>query len=181
MQIVYYVAMSLDGRIAGPDHDLAFLQTLAGGIDAYGYEDFFAEIDGLVLGAGTYEFMTQHSWPYGDLPTWLVTHRDDLPDIEGANLRRFSGEVRDLVRELEETGLERVWLIGGGNLAAQFLEADRLDELILTLAPSFVGRGPALADGEFPLRRFRLVSVDRPEGTDGVSLRYERADDRSLD
>jgi dihydrofolate reductase len=179
MRIVYYAAASLDGRIAGPNHDLTFLQTLAGGVGAYGYDEFFAEIDGLVMGAGTYEFMTKHSWPYGDLPTWLVTHRDDLPDIEGANLRRFSGDVRELVRELEEAGLERVWLIGGGNLAAQFLQADRLDEVILTVAPTFLGRGPALADGDFPLRRFRLVSVRRPEGTDGVTLEYER--NRALD
>ena len=70
--------------------------------------------------------------------------------------------------------MERVWLIGGGNLAGQFLAADRLDELILTLAPTFVGRGPALADGTFPLRRFRLVSVGRAEDTEGVSLEYER-------
>ena len=179
MRIVYYAAASLDGRIAGPGHDLAFLQTLAGGVSAYGYDEFFAEIDGLVLGAGTYEFMTKHSWPYGDLPTWLATHRDDLPDIEGAKVHRFSGDVRELVRELDESGLERVWLVGGGNLAAQFLHADRLDEVILTVAPTFLGRGPALADGDLPLRRFRLVSVRRPEGTDGVTLEYER--DRALD
>jgi dihydrofolate reductase len=175
MRVVYNVAASLDGRISGPDHDLAFLETLSSDAGDHGYEDFFAEIDGLVMGARTYEFMTQHSWPYGDRPTWLVTHRDDLPDIEGANLRRFAGDVRELVRELEDAGLQRVWLIGGGNLAGQFLEADRLDELILTLAPTFVGRGPALADGELPLRRFRLVSVDRAWDTEGVSLRFERA------
>jgi dihydrofolate reductase len=175
MRIVYYVAASLDGRISGPDHDLAFLETLSTDAGDHGYADFFAEIDGLVVGASTYEFMTRHSWPYGDRPTWLVTHRDGLPDIEGANLRRFAGDVRDLVRELEDAGLERVWLIGGGNLAAQFLAADRLDELILTLAPTLVGSGPALADGELPLRRFRLVSVGRAEDTDGVSLRFERA------
>lgn len=175
MRVVYYVAASLDGRISGPEHDLAFLETLSTDGGDHGYADFFAEIDGLVMGASTYEFMTRHSWPYGDRPTWLVTHRDDLPDIEGANLRRFAGDVRDLVRELEGEGLARVWLIGGGNLAAQFLAADRLDELILTLAPTFVGRGPALADGELPFRRFRLVSVGRAEDTDGVSLRFELA------
>jgi dihydrofolate reductase len=175
MRIVYYVAASLDGRISGPDHDLTFLETLSTDAGDHGYAEFFAEIDGLVMGASTYEFITRHSWPYGDRPTWLVTHRDDLPDIEGVNLRRFAGDVRDLVRELEDAGLERVWLIGGGNLAAQFLAADRVDELILTLAPTFVGRGPALADGSLPLRRFRLVSVGRAEDTDGVSLRLERA------
>jgi hypothetical protein len=31
MRVVYYLAASLDGRIAGPDHDLPFVQTLSGG------------------------------------------------------------------------------------------------------------------------------------------------------
>lgn len=174
MRIVYYVAASLDGRIAGPDHDLAFLETLSTDAGDHRYAEFLEGIDGLVTGASTYEFMTAYPWSYGERPLWLVTNRDDLPGIEGADIRRFAGEVRDLVRELQGAGLERVWLIGGGNLAGQFLAADRLDELILTLAPTFVGRGPALADGTFPLRRFRLVSVGRAEDTEGVSLKYER-------
>lgn len=177
MRIVYYVAASLDGRIAGPDHDLDFLETLSTEAGDHGYADFLADIDGLVTGASTYEFMTAHSWPYGDRPCWLVTHRDDLPDIEGADIRRFAGDVHGLIAELEAAGLRRVWLLGGGNLAGQFLEADRLDELIVTVAPTFVGRGPSLADGELPLRRYRLVGLERAEDTEGVSLRYERDSD----
>jgi dihydrofolate reductase len=104
----------------------------------------------------------------------VLTHREEVPAVEGAEMHLFSGEVGDLVRELEEAGLQRVWVIGGGNVVGQFLAADRLDELIVTLAPTFVGRGPSLADGEFPMRRFHLVRVDRAEGDDGVTLRYER-------
>jgi dihydrofolate reductase len=91
----------------------------------------------------------------------------------------FSGEVSDLLEELEAAGLERVWVIGGGNVVGQFLAVDRVDEVIITVAPTFLGRGPALADGEFPLRRYRLLSVTNREGDNGVMLRYER--DRSLD
>ena len=108
MRIVYYVAASLDGRIAGPDHDLAFLETLSTDAGDHGYAEFLEGIDGLVTGASTYEFMTAYQWSYGERPLWLVTNRDDLPGIEGADIRRFAGEVRDLVRELEGAGLERV-------------------------------------------------------------------------
>ncbi|HSE81778.1 MAG TPA: dihydrofolate reductase family protein [Gaiellaceae bacterium] len=177
MRVVYYLAASLDGRIAGPEHDLAFLQTLSGGPSGYGYDEFIAEIDGLVVGASSWDFMKDYSWTYGDRPVWVVTHRDDAPTIEGAAMHVFSGDIADLVRELESAGLQRVWVIGGGNVVGQFLAADRLDEVIITLAPTFVGRGPAVADGEFPLRRFRLVAVEHREGDDGVQLRYER--DRS--
>jgi dihydrofolate reductase len=175
MRTAYYVAMSLDGRIAGPDHDLAFLQTLGAGPSGYGYDEFIADIDGLVVGASTWEFMKDHEWAYGDRPAWLLTHNPEPPAIAGADTHAFSGEVADLVAELEAAGLERVWVIGGGNVIGQFLAADRLDELVVTIAPTFLGQGPALADGEFPLRRYRLLSADRVEGDDGVILRYERA------
>lgn len=65
------------------------------------------------------------------------------------------------------------WLVGGGHLAGQLLADDLLDELFLTVAPTLVGRGPALADGDFPLRRFTLTELER-FGDDGVRLRYER-------
>jgi dihydrofolate reductase len=119
--------------------------------------------------------MKDYEWAYGDRPVWLMTHNPEPPVIAGADTHVFSGEVADLVAELEAAGLERVWVIGGGNVLGQFLAADRLDELVVTIAPTFLGQGPALADGEFPLRRYRLLSADRVEGDDGVILRYERA------
>ena len=175
MRIAYYVAMSLDGRIAGPEHDLSFLQTLAQGPGGYGYDEFIAGIDGLVVGASSWDFMKDYAWTYGERPVWVLTHCDEIQAVEGADMHVFSGDVGKLIAELEGAGLEHVWVIGGGNVVGQFLAADRLDELIVTVAPTFLGRGPALADGEFPLRRFRLVRVDRAEGEDGVQLRYERA------
>jgi dihydrofolate reductase len=174
VRIVYYLAASLDGRIAGPDHDLSFLQMLPGGPSGYGYDEFIAEVDGLVVGASSWDFMKDYPWTYGERPVWVLTHREDVPRVEGADMHVFSGDVADLVSELESAGLQRVWVIGGGNVVGQFLAADRLDEVIITLAPTFVGRGPAVADGELPLRRFRLVGVERRDGDDGVTLRYER-------
>ena len=173
-RVVYYAALSLDGRIAGEGHDLRFLETLEGG-PAGDYEQFVAGVDSLVMGAGTWQFMVGHgSWPYRTTPSWVVTHADRLEPLEGAEaVERFAGDVHELVRLIDERGLSRTWLVGGGHLAGQFLAADLLDELVLTVAPTFVGRGPALADGDFSLRRFRLVELDR-FGADGARLRYER-------
>ena len=179
MRVSYYLAATLDGRIAGPGHDLGFLQTLSGGPGTYGYEEFIKGIDGLVVGASSWEFMNDHDWAYGERPAWLVTHNPDPPRVEGADMRVFSGDAADLVGELEAARLERVWVIGGGNVVGQFLAVDRIDEVIITLAPTFLGRGPAVADGEFPLRRFRLVDVNRAGEREDVTLKYER--DRSLD
>jgi len=173
--VVYYVAHALDGRIAGPDHDLAFLQTLAGATNDY--ERFFADVDSLVMGAETWRFLVRHgSWPYTDTPCWVVSNRELEPLAGAEGVERHAGDLAELVRLIGDRGHRRTWLVGGGSLAGQLLAPDLLDELILTVAPTFVGRGPALADGDFPLRRFRLVELER-FGDDGVRLRYERARD----
>jgi len=43
--VTYYAALSLDGRIAGDEHDLSFLQTLTGAENDY--EVFYAGVDSL--------------------------------------------------------------------------------------------------------------------------------------
>jgi dihydrofolate reductase len=171
--ITYYAALSLDGRIAGEDHDLAFLKTLTGAENDY--ETFYADVDSLIMGAGTWEFMVRHgSWPYAGKPTWIVTHAAELAELPGAEpVEVFAGEIEELVRLIESRGLRRTWLVGGGDIAGQLLAHDLIDELILTLAPTLVGRGPALAEGEFPLRRFGLTRLER-FGDDGVRLHYDR-------
>jgi dihydrofolate reductase len=171
--VTYYAALSLDGRIAGVDHDLAFLKTLTGAENDY--EIFYADVDSLILGARTWDFMVAHgSWPYAGKPTWIVTHAKELAELPGAEpVESFAGEAAELVRLIDARGLKRTWLVGGGDVAGQLLAEDLLDELILTIAPALVGRGPALADGDFPLRRFELTRLER-FGDDGVRLHYER-------
>jgi dihydrofolate reductase len=171
--VTYYAALSIDGRIAGPGHELAFLQTLTGAENDY--LDFYADVDSLIMGARTWEFMVAHgSWPYAGKPTWIVTHADELATLEGAEpVERWSGDLPGLVRLIGERGHRRTWLVGGGDIAGQLLDADLVDELILTVAPTLLGRGPALADGDFPLRRFTLTRLER-FGDDGVRLHYDR-------
>ena len=163
MRVSYYVAMSLDGRIAGPGHDLSFLQTLSGGPSAYGYDEFIAGIDGLVVGASSWEFMKDYDWAYEDRPVWLVTHNPDPPKIEGADMHVFSGDVSALIEELEAAGLERVWVIGGGNVVGQFLAVDRVDELLVTIAPTFLGQGPGPGGRRVPAPPLP-PRVGRPQG-----------------
>ncbi len=97
------------------------------------------------------------------MPSWPAPHA----------VEPFAGDPAELVRTIAARGLQQTWLVGGGDLAGQLLAADLVDELILTVAPTLVGRGPTLADGEFPLRRFTLTELER-FGEDGVRLHYER-------
>jgi riboflavin biosynthesis pyrimidine reductase len=181
VEIVWYTAMSMDGRIASADHSLEFLDTISspGGND---FEELMASIDGVLLGAATLRWLVRHGhgWPHDELPTWLVSHDEALAESvrpTRAPLVRVSGCLMGAIETMEQTGLRRVWLAGGGSIAAQVLELDRLDEVITTVAPTALGSGPALFDGSpLPLRTFELIEC-RSIGS-AARLHWVRASER---
>ena len=80
-----------------------------------------------------------------------------------------------LLEQLARRGVEHLLVEAGGDLLFQFIAADAIDEMYLTLCPLVVGGdAPSLADGagfDFAeLRRLRLVAAE-PVG-DEVFLRY---------
>jgi dihydrofolate reductase len=160
-KIQYYVASTLDGFIADEHDDLSWLLQFGMADFSESYDRFFAEVGAIVLGATTYEWVLREGggWPYGSLPTWVFTHRAlDVPD--GADIRFVSGPVAPVAdAAVEAAGDRNVWVVGGGPVAAQFLEAGRLDELLVTYMPVALGRGRPLLPVGAVTRPMRLVSV----------------------
>ncbi len=156
-QVVYYVAASLDGFIAGPNGELDWLHAFESPGSDYGYAQFLAGVDALVMGRSTYETTRSFGdWPYGERPTWLLTHREPsalapLPPAVQLNTQ----SPAQLLAQWQALGLERVWLVGGGQVAAQFLQAGCLQELMLALMPLTLGRGIPLFDPAHSLRPMR--------------------------
>jgi len=98
----------------------------------------------------------------------------------GVEAEGWAGEgdlpVAWMLEQIARRGVERLLVEAGGDLLFQFLAAEAIDEMYLTLCPLIVGGpAPSLADGTgFDLadvQRMRLVSAE-PEG-DEVFLHYE--------
>jgi dihydrofolate reductase len=146
---VYYVASSLDGFIADEDDKLEWLFQFndADGVkETYG--EFIAGIGALVMGSETYKFLLDNgeegAWEYGSTPTWVFTHHE-LPGIPGADITFVRGDITVFhPNVVADAGDRDVWVIGGGELAAQYLDAGLLDELIVTYVPVVLGRGKRL-------------------------------------
>lgn len=131
MKITYYCAMSSDEFIAREDGDVSWLDDLDMEESGAGYEAFFATVDGLVMGRATYDFIFDYgSWPYGDIPTWVVTSKE-LEALEGAQLSVVA-TVDDFLSDTEAKGMQHIWLVGGGKLASAFLARGLLTHLSIT-------------------------------------------------
>src|SRR5210317_1535901 len=121
MKITYYCAMSSDGFIAKSDGDVSWLDDIDVSESTSNYEEFFASVDGLAMGRGTYDFILNYgSWPYGGLLTWVFTSTP-LETLEGANLSVVQ-TVEEFLQEARSNALKHIWLVGGGQLASAFLE-----------------------------------------------------------
>ncbi len=179
MRTQYYTASSLDGFIATEDDSLDWLFPL-GDIAETGYAEFFADVGALAMGATTYEWIVAHGvdptsaaaapWPYA-VPAWVFTHRD-LRRTDDAAVRFVSGDVREVHAAMRAAAGDRnIWIVGGGDLAGQFLDAGLLDELIVTVGSVTLGRGRPLLPRRFTTPALQLTSA-RAIGPGFAELRY---------
>lgn len=180
MKTQYYVASSLDGFIATPEHSLDWLLRLDSG-DDMGYSAFIRDVGAVAMGSNTYEWILRHHihldsaqpkpWSY-EQPAWVFTSRS-LPTVPGAEIRFVSGDVRPVHRAMvAAAGGKNVWIIGGGELAGQFHDCGLLDELIIQVAPVTLGSGFPLLPRVISNPPLRLISV-ASYGDTFAELRYE--------
>lgn len=171
-QFRYYTASTLDGYLADPDDSLDWLLTQP--IDENGpmnYTEFIADIGAMVMGWTTYRWLLDNEvsdgkpWPY-EIPCFVFTHRDVVPVANSISVGAGNpADHRDRLVAAAEG--KDIWIVGGGDLAAQFADADMLDEIVVSFAPVTVGEGRPL----FP-RRFDLELVDTARNQAFVCARY---------
>jgi len=167
----YYTATTIDGYIADSENSLGWLFEAAPGRDDSAFESFFADVGAFAMGATTYEWVLRHEslldqpqkWSafYGDVPAWVFTHRT-LPAIPGARLSFVSGDVRPVHAAMSSAaGNKNVWIVGGGELAGAFADAELLDELIFGIAPVTLGAGAPLLPRRLTSSRLSLADMRR--------------------
>lgn len=161
-RISAFLALSLDGFIAGEENDLAWLTPFSGDSpQETGYADLMASADALLMGRNTFDVVrTFPDWPYGDKPVVVLTHRPAEP---GANLSFRQGELGQVLRDLWQEGARHLYL-DGGMMVRQGLQAGLVDELTLFWVPVTLGCGVPLFAGALPGRLSPVSSTLLPSG-----------------
>jgi len=147
-KITIHMVSSLDGYIAKKDNSISWFETgdhYENGItvspeDA---EKFLATIDCYVMGSRTYEHALElsksYGWAYGDIPTIVLTHRE-LP-IERPNIETYAGDLNWLVNERLKPNYKNVWVVGGAEVAKEFIRLGLTDEIRQSVLPVILGDG----------------------------------------
>lgn len=167
-KIVYDTASSLDGFIADSDNSLAWLFAAAGD-EAPDPDLLPTNATVLVEGSTTYEWVLAaesllahpERWRelYGDKPTFVFTTRT-LPVPDGADVTFVAGPVIDVLPQIRAAaGSGDIWVVGGGELAGQFFDADALDEIAVSVAPVTLGAGAPILPRRIEASRLSLQSA----------------------
>jgi dihydrofolate reductase len=166
-----YIAVSVDGFIAGPHGELDWLSVVERKGEDYGYEAFSSTVDAMVIGRKTYEVaLTFPAWPYAGKRCIVLTHRKIEP-CHGEE--SFSGKPKGLVDELARDGVRRVY-VDGGEVIRQFLAAKLIDDMTLSVIPVLLGDGIPLFGRDGPEQPLTLVkSQSWPSGLVQTVYRFD--------
>lgn len=170
MQCSVFIATSIDGYIARPDGGIDWLSVVNAPGEDYGYAAFASTVDVLVMGRGSYDAaLGFDSWLYVGMRVIVLTHRPPSETRYGEAF--FTGDVRELAAKLQREGVRRVY-VDGGNVIRQFLAADLIDDVTLSLIPVVLGDGIRLFDRGTGEHGLELIGTQSwPTGL--VQLRYQ--------
>jgi dihydrofolate reductase len=187
-RLVYYVASTEDGYIAGPRGQYDFFalppslvrwineeypDTIPTHLrEALGTPNGPRRFDAVVMGRSTYETGGVAS-PYGHLRQYVCSRT--LRPTEHSGITIIGDDAVAAIRRLKaEDGLD-IWLCGGGALAGVLY--DEIDVLVIKRQPILAGAGVPMIAGPFRPRAFdRVAHAEIGAGITVTTLAARRTD-----
>ena len=170
MKISVFIGISVDGFMARANGGLDFLPEDP---EPHGFDEFFANIDTLVIGRKTFETVLAFpDWPYGDKRVVVLSSgRLDLSAVKNGKVEQMSGAPEEIVARLAASGAQHLY-IDGGITIQRFLRAGLIQRLIITRVPVLIGEGiPLFGSLPYDVRLQHVATRHYPSGL--VQSEYE--------
>jgi dihydrofolate reductase len=178
-RIIVYIATSADGYIARPDGDVEWLNRRPRTVD-YGMREFYRTIDTILWGRKTYDWLLNYYSKRGKtkglfdtkVANYVFSRKPQKRTVPGVKF--ISEPVKAFAERLRASPGKHIWMMGGGQLIASFLDAGEIDEFDIHVIPLFIGKGIPLVAPRHRDVPLRLRSSKKyPDGV--VRLRYDVA------
>jgi dihydrofolate reductase len=177
-RIIVYIATSADGFIARPNGNMDWLMSRPHPPGSYGMAAFFRSIDTILWGRKTYDESLKMGDPAGT-GTFGMKVRNYVfsrhpPKSAPPGIEFVKEPVKAFAKRLRSKPGKDIWIMGGGELIASFLDAGEVDEFSIHVIPVFIGEGIPLIAPKRRLVPLELKSTRRfPDGV--VHLNYRVA------
>lgn len=164
------LGISLDGYIARPDGSVDFLFMPKD----YSMGPFFATIDAAIMGRKTYDValkMGGGGFSKSKMKNYVFSRSQ--PPGERGGVTFVCEAPKSFLEKLRKHPGKNIWLMGGGELARDFLKDDLVDELYIGIVPVLIGEGIPLFPSGFPQREFTLLE-NKTFSKGLIALKYAR-------
>jgi dihydrofolate reductase len=170
-KIIVNIATSADGYIARPDDDIEWLTGRPAPKGFYGMGKFMKSIDTQLLGRRTYETSLRLGSKFDSKGRNYVFSRHPPPASVPSGVEFVTDAIGSFAQRLRNQKGKNIWMVGGGDLIASFLDEGAIDEFIISVVPVFIGDGIPLIAHRHRHVPLHLRSVQRfPDGV--VQLHY---------
>ena len=171
-KITVHIATSADGYIARRDGELDWLTSRPAPKGFYGLPKFARSIDAKILGRKTFDLSVKMGAKFSGDDVHYVFSRHPAPTSLPAGVEFVTESISAFVERLRKEEGKNVWMMGGGELIASFLDDRAIDDFIISVIPTFIGEGIPLIAPRHRDVPLRLLSVRR--FSDGVvQLHYD--------
>ena len=176
-KVIVHIGTSADGYIARPDGDLEWLTSRPAPEGFYGMNAFMKSIDTKLLGRKTYEVSLRMGAKFDSKSRTIVFSRNAPPTDVPSGVEFVNSAIGPFVSHLLEEPGKDIWLMGGGELIASFLDEHAIDEFVISVVPVFIGDGIPLIARRHRHVPLDLQSVERFEdGVVQLHYRVQRGD-----
>lgn len=175
-KIIVQIATSADGYIARPNGDVEWLNRRPYTVD-YGIGKFYRTIDTILYGRKTYDWAIAYQKKSRsktsifdkNVKNYVFSRKP--PKKIAPEVEFVSEPVKAFARKLRARPGKHIWMMGGGELIASFLDAGLIDEFDIHVMPVLIGQGiPLIAPRHRDIELKLLASRKYPDGV--VRLHY---------
>ncbi|WP_042167668.1 dihydrofolate reductase family protein [Paenibacillus gorillae] len=157
--VTLYIAISMDGYIARENGEIDWLYEIEGEGDN-GYSEFYETIDTVLMGNKTYEhtFELADQFPYPDKTCYVFSRSEKAP---APHVTFINEDVTGFIEKLKEQDRSKIWIVGGAEILDVLLKNSLVDEFILTMMPTILGKGIPLFKKDNPELKLFLSGTKR--------------------
>ncbi|MBO6920428.1 MAG: dihydrofolate reductase [Rhizobiaceae bacterium] len=164
--LIYDVAVSIDGFIAGPSEDVSRFPHSGAIVDDY--QRRLQNYKTCLMGRRTYEFGYRYGLepgqnPYPHMRSIVLSESITLP--ESSDVELLSCVSKDAIEEIKQRSDGDIYLCGGGELANWMLANKLIDIVRIKRAPIILGSGIKIfGEGDHLVDLTLVTSTDYQNG-----------------